>query len=509
MKKSVKNIVIGLVGQFLIMLFGIVIPGIVLAKYGDETNGLINAIGQLFTYLALIEAGVGQSALQSLYKPIAENNREEISGIIIATQAMFKKMTLVYLLVVLLFATIYPLVVKIDNPASISIFGSTYLAVATLVMCQGFSNAVGFYYTSTFKQLLMADGCNYIIINITTIVRTSTSILRILLMMLSINIVYIHFVYCLLAILETVTYKTIIRIKYPWLDKHAAPSMRAMKQRYSFIVHEISNVIFNSTDIFILSIFCNLTVASIYSIYNLLFVSLSTLISQVSYGTFYILGQAYAKDNEDYNTIHDTYDTYYIAFVFAIFSTGYFLCLDFIRLYTSKVSDVDYIDVKLPILFVMIHLLSNCRITNQNLIKISGHVKQTIWRSLLQSTINLTASLILVNICGIYGVLLGTILSLLYRTNDIILYSNWRILKRSCWYSYKIVLLNFLLFAIILLTRTLIGNLQIASYLSLLIASIIVFAAVIVLYFGMNTLCNPTARNTMLHYLALRHGSAA
>ena len=89
MKKSVKNIVIGLVGQFLIMLFGIVIPGIVLAKYGDETNGLINAIGQLFTYLALIEAGVGQSALQSLYKPIAENNREEISGIIIATQDCF------------------------------------------------------------------------------------------------------------------------------------------------------------------------------------------------------------------------------------------------------------------------------------------------------------------------------------------------------------------------------------------------------------------------------------
>ena len=38
---------------------------------------------------------------------------------------------------------------------------------------------------------------------------------------------------------------------------------------------------------------------------------------------------------------------------------------------------------------------------------------------------------------GIYGVLFGTIAALLYRANDIILFANHRVLKRSAWPTYR------------------------------------------------------------------------
>ena len=49
---------------------------------------------------------------------------------------------------------------------------------------------------------------------------------------------------------------------------------------------------------------------------------------------------------------------------------------------------------------------------------------------------------------GIYGVLLGTIAALLYRTNDMIIYAS-HILERSCLVTYKRWILNTVLFFVL------------------------------------------------------------
>ena len=70
-------------------------------------------------------------------------------------------------------------------------------------------------------------------------------------------------------------------------------------------------------------------------------------------------------------------------------------------------------------------------------VKFAGAFKQTQWRSIIESVINLMVSLIMVQYIGIYGVLVGTIATLLYRTNDVIIYANWNILHRLPWQTYK------------------------------------------------------------------------
>lgn len=492
MKKGIYNIIFGIIGQIIILSLGIVVPRFVLQSYGDEANGLINAIGQIFTYLALIEAGVGQAAIQSLYGPIVRSDFESTNGILTATQNMFRRLTNYYVIFVFFIAIIYPFLIHVDQTQTISFFGSTYWAVFSIIIIQGLSNAISFYFVSTIRQLLIADGYNYIIVNITTIIRVLTSVLRIILINLKVNLVILQLVYLLLAIIEILIYKFVLKKKYNWLNFEVRPNTKALYQRNAFVIHEICNVIFSSTDVLILSIFCDLKTASIYAIYNLVFSAINTMINQIHSGCFYILGQTYNSDKNEYLIVHDTYDTYYIAFVFALISTTYICILPFVNLYTMGVSNINYIDMYLPVLFCIVQLLSCCRVTSSNLIKIAGHAKQTIFRAMIESIINLGVSLLLVRYIGIYGVLLGTIFALLYRTNDMIIYSNIKILKRSPLRTYKTIFINCLLFCVFIFINKIV-KFQIDSFVNFFLFAGFVCILSLLIYFFINSVVNKTS----------------
>ena len=143
------------------------------------------------------------------------------------------------------------------------------------------------------------------------------------------------------------------------------------------------------------------------------------------------------------------FELYNMALTFSLFCIAGLFILPFMALYTSGVTDVNYVDPVLPYLFIAVSLLSKGRTSSNQAINYAGHFKQTQWRSMFESFINLTVSLIAVNRFGIYGVLIGTIAALLYRTNDMILYANRRILNRSPWITYRRWLLNAALFVVV------------------------------------------------------------
>ena len=98
-------------------------------------------------------------------------------------------------------------------------------------------------------------------------------------------------------------------------------------------------------------------------------------------------------------------------------------------------------------------MLSACRVVDNQLIKLSFHAKQTVVRSMIEAAINVIVSIAAVQFIGIYGVLLGTIAALLYRTNDFIIHANTKILMRSPKKEYALVLSNFLVFTISAILR--------------------------------------------------------
>ena len=439
-RKVSKNLIITFCIYAFLLVANIFVSRIVLASYGSEVNGLLSSVNQVFAYVALLEAGIGTATITAFYKPLADADKEGVSQIYAASIAYYRRVLKWYILCAVAVSFLWPFMLNTEIG---------YWTIFGVVFIQGVSNALTFYFVSTTTNYLLASGKNYINVYVHAAITILTYLAKAIISLLGGHILVITLSLLAINVLKCGFYWLYKKIKCREIVIQLPINKNLLKQRNSFLVHEISGCIFNATDLILISIFCDLKVASVYSVYSMVLNAISNIIGQVFNSTTYILGDAYSK-KEQYYRIHDRFNTIYIAIVFCLYTITYLLLYPFVGIYTKGIEDVAYMDKYLPLLFVGVQLLSSCRIVDNMLIKIALHAKQTIGRTIAEATINLTLSLLLVNIIGIYGVLIGTIIALLYRTNDIIIYANRKLLGRSPLKAYKLYIINFLIFVLFL-----------------------------------------------------------
>lgn len=427
-KRSLKIFIYGVISQIVTLLLGIIIPKLLIVSYGSEVNGLLSSVRQIFVYVALLEAGIGTASLQALYAPMAKGDQHRTSEIMAATDHYYKRTGLLYGIAVIVLAFVYPLVVK----SSISM-----PIVTGVIIFQGASGVINYLFQGKFAILLRVDGKSYITTNATTIVNVASKVAQIVLILAGTNILVVQCVYFIINLTQMIYITWYVKKHYSWLDLKIKPDYTSLSQSKNVIVHQISGLIFNNTDILILTYFCGLKVVSVYSLYSLIISCVSNIIDTLCSSVEFILGQAFNSDKKYFLKLQETYETYYLAVSFAFFTVTLIMLPSFIKIYSTGITDANYIDKYLPYLFVILNVLMYARRTSSQIINFAGHFKQTQIRSIIESAINLIVSLVFVYKIGIYGVLIGTIVALLYRTNDVIIYANRNILGRKPWRTYR------------------------------------------------------------------------
>ncbi|MGO5387290.1 hypothetical protein ACTQXK_07330 [Catenibacterium mitsuokai] len=421
-RRSFYNIFFGMLSQIISIALGIIIPRLVLVSLGSESNGLLSSVNQALVYLSLLEAGIGTATLQALYKPVAEEDKSSINQIMAATNIYYKRVGLYYFIATLSLAIIYPIVVK---------SGLSYFTIFSVILLSGLSQVINFFFQGKYRILMQVEGKNYILTNLGTIINVFTSISKIILLLLGCDIIVLQLMYFIFSLLQMIYIMKYIKKNYKWLDLSVTPNYDAISQKNSVLIHQISGLIFQNTDVLILTVACGLKVVSVYSMYVMLFGMIGTTISTINSGVSFAMGQAYNTDKKKFNILYNAFETYNMSLTFSLYCVATIFIIPFLKLYTAGVTDINYFDKLLPYLFVATYLLSNGRSAAQRVIEYAGHFKLTQDRSIIESAINVVVSLVGVVKFGIYGVLLGTIAALLYRTNDMILYSSKRLLKRS------------------------------------------------------------------------------
>lgn len=286
-------------------------------------------------------------------------------------------------------------------------------------------------YHLSYPYIFERDG------NATTIVNVATHAVQIILLLSGFNVIAVQSVYFIINLVQMVYLTWYVQKNYSWLDLRAEPDYASLKQSKYVIVHQVSGLIFNNTDVILLTAFCDLKVVSVYSLYSMIFSCVANAIDTICSSVEFVLGQTFNSDKKRFLQLQEVYETYYLGVSFAFFTIALLLFPSFIRLYTSGIKDINYVDPWLPYLFAALYVLMYARRTSSQIINFAGHFQQTQWRSILESVINLSVSVFLVTQIGIYGVLIGTIVALLYRTNDIIIYTNRKILNRFPWKTYR------------------------------------------------------------------------
>ncbi len=494
-KRGVKNIIFGVSSQLLILALGIVLPRMFIMKMGSEVNGLFSSINNIMTYVALLEAGLGSATVQALYNPVANEDKSKISSIMAATKIYYRKVSGYYLACVILLSVLYPTVVDTSNIAEgflgISNPLVVKISVGAVTLLAGLSGVINFYFQATLKQLMAAEGRNYVNSNISLVVEVALSSTKIALIQFGADIVIIQLGYFAVRILQMVLYMSYFKKHYKWVDFNAKPDFAALNQRNAYLFHQVTSLVFSSTDNVILTFF-DLALVSIYNVYNHITVALHHLCATVNNSLSFVLGLTYHKDKDRYLALHDAYNTYYITFIFSMMSLCFLMFRPFILLYTDG-ADINYDLPNLALLFCLIQMLSATRMVSNNLISIAGHMKNTIWRTVVEAVINLTVSISLAVLMPehrVQGVLLGTVIALLYRVNDIVLYTERKILKRSPLKSYRPIIVNFALFgAVFWLEKTV--ALTPDGYLQFVVYGVIYSVIVIPVFFIVNSLLAP------------------
>ena len=418
------NMLITTIYQVLTILFGLIIPRYFLTEYGAIIHGLTSTITNILSYVTLLNAGLLTASVQALYKPLSLHETENVSSIINAVKKYYNKVGILYMISIFSVALILPIFVSDEIPE---------LTVFFVMLVMGMSTILDSFLGAKYRILVQADQ-KYWLISLCNIVSlTLRSILQILLIYAHFSVVIVQLIPSVMTVITYIILKIYVNKSYPYLDNKSVPCFSALGQRKAALAHQISGVVVNNTDTVLLTIFENLTAVSIYSVYQLVFTHLYSFITTIfnmstvaSFGHMLVVSSL-EKVKETYSKYEFLF-YYFISVILGITAT---MILPFIQIYTAGVGNINYVDIKLQILFMTVSLLNNGRVPGVMLINAAGHYKKTQYRALAEAIINLVSSLILIQWFGIYGVLIGTVLSFSYRTLDIIVYVNRHILSQS------------------------------------------------------------------------------
>lgn len=277
--------------------------------------------------------------------------------------------------------------------------------------------------------------------------------------------------------------------KYSWIKYDAFDKDYKLPNKGSYVLINIAWTIFSSTDMIILSIFVSTSLASVYSVYNMVFLAVTTFVNSLFTALNYHLGHAYVSSIDDYKKVHDIFNSLFVGIICALMAVTYILIIPFIKLYTSGVEDINYIYLALPVLFCAVQILSWSRYISGNLMGIAGYAKEASVVSIVEAVINVSLSIILVLFLDITGVLLATVLALPIK----VVYCNYvaekKVMKRPPLKTIVIFMVNYLIFGSALLINYYI-DLQINSYWDFVLYGFAFSATYLIISFGLNILVN-------------------
>jgi len=479
-KKVLYNSISNAVLQIVKLIVGFIIPKIMISIYGSEINGLVTSVTQFISYFHLVEAGLASAAVYSLYKPLAENDTCQINGILSAAHRFYNQIGYIFTLLVLGLAIIYP---SFTQNSSITIFEKVLLIIII-----GFAGALEFFTMSKYRVLLTADQKIYILSLANICSTVLNTIIIVVLSKFRVNIVIVRAIALSAVFLRSLILQIYVKYKFEFVNFYEKPNNDALRKRWDALYLQILGSIHTGAPVIIATIFTNLKMVSVYSVYNIVLGGISSILSIVVNGLFTSFGDVIARKEQ--GVLQRAYQefelTYYMIITWA-YSCTMILIMPFIKLYTNGITDIDYYSPILGLLFVINGLVHNIKTPQGMLVISAGLFKETKIQTSIQGIIAVVAGVILVQYFGLSGILMGSILSNLYRDIDLLYFIPRNVTKLNVKHTFYRIIRIFICFIIIQIPFQYI-RIEVVSYVEWLKYAVWVGVYAFVIVLAMNTI---------------------
>ena len=414
-QKFALNSLITALSQIVVMIVGFITPRIMISTYGSEINGLVSSLSQFISYLSLVEAGLGGAAIFSLYKPLAINDQNAISRIIIAAKKSYLQAGYIFSSGIFALAVVYGLLCRTEFLSFSTIFSLTLLL--------GVNGCLDFFMVSGYRVLLTADQKTYVLSGI----GISQTVLRTIIIctfaFFRTNIVLLYALALIPIFLKALLVLFYGKKNYPNLDKHAVPDQSSLSKRWDVIYQQILGTVQTGAPVVIATILLNLKMVSVYSVYNMVVSGINGILGIFITGLPAGFGELIAKN--EHQTLQKSVSEFEVAYYYIlsiVYGITMVMILPFISIYTAGFEDVNYYYPTLAFAIVLNGLLYNIKTPQSMLIISSGMYKETRWRVTIQGAIIIVCGVLLGIPFGLAGILIGSCISNLYRTIDLLFF---------------------------------------------------------------------------------------
>ena len=474
-QKATLNIASTAIQEIVSMICALILPRLILTHFGSAYNGIVSSVTQFLALIQILTLGVTASTRVALYKTLAAKDLRGTSAIVRATDLYLRKVGIILAIYITGIAVIYPLVVNT---------GIDYFDVAILIMIVGASVFAECFFGATYRTFLLADQSVYISNTFYIICGILNTVIAVVLIKLGCSIQIVKLGSAVIFFLRPLLQNIYVHKKYK-LIRNIEPDKSALKKRGDAMAHALANIIHDNTDIVVLTAFTNVKIVSVYTVYNLVMTSLKKIQSTFTMGTEPIFGDMWAKGEKDsIRRFLGFYEYAIYSFASLVFSVAMIMLLPFVALYTKGVHDVEYILPAYAFVITMAFAFQSIRTPYLCLVQGAGKYKETKPAAIAEAVMNIVISVVLVNIIGIVGVAIGTLVANLYRTFQYAFYIDKNIVKRGkrvCLLKFAWMLFNMAL--IIVPGYLVIQNLNINSWLMWALVSIacVVYGLAVVL----------------------------
>lgn len=430
-KSAIRNSIFSIIQKIVEALLAFIYRTIFIQILGITYLGVNGLFTDIFSVMSLMELGVSSSIVFLLYKPLAQNNIEEVKTYMRFYANMYKIIAIAITVIGIALIPFLPYIVKTDIPDIVPIYILTLLGtVATYVFA---------YKRSIIEadQKAYYNSINYSIFNIIN------TIARIIVLLITKNFLLCLGVTVVTSLLANVEISIRANKLYPYLkDKNVKKLTKEqrneiIKRMKAIMMHKIGNIVINSTDNIIISTFISITTVGLFSNYSLIINLIYTTVSLIFVSITSSVGNLKVDTTSEYSEI--VYNRILLLNFFMYFIICTTLWCVFNQFISVWIGD-EYILSPLIVGLVITKLyVTGMRNTPVTFINSSGLNYNSRFKPIAEALINLIISIIGVKILGLAGVIIGTILSYILCSvwiEPVILYKYW-FKKRATQYFIK------------------------------------------------------------------------
>lgn len=416
-----KNIITSLLCQIVTIIYGLLVPRLILGAFGSEVNGLVSSISQFLNYITLLEGGLSGVIMAALYKHLAEKDSMRVSAIINATNQFFRRIAVIFVGYMLIVATLYPLFVHTSF---------SWGFVASLAVIIGITLFIQYFFSLSLRLLINADQRGYVVFSAQIVFTIINFIFTIIVINIYPEIHVLKIANAIAYCIQPIVFATYVNKNYK-LDKNIPPDKTAISQRWDGFGQNLAYFIHTNTDVVVLTIFCTLLDVSVYSVYFMVIGSLKNLVMSISSAVVPSIGNTLASgDTNKINEAFDIYETGINLITTFAFACGIVLIVPFVNIYTAGINDTNYIQPVFGILLMIAEAIYCYRDPYVSIAYASGKFKETAKYAYIEAISNILISVVLVIRFGLVGVAVGTFVSMCYRLIMHVIYAKKNIIYR-------------------------------------------------------------------------------